>query len=207
VSACPTVFDAFPIQIRHPCFRVINLQNIAQGLRLLWDSLCGPAGKSNALPSPRSRVPNHMDSYNPPVECRTTKISDGSSGDKQTSLTYQNVYDALRKVPSYTPYVVERFRRCLDLYLCPRVEKARLSVPPSAILPPLPNPKELRPFPTTELLRMIGHRDKVLCIAPDPTGHWLLSGSSDCTLRKWEISTGRCTRVWHFTKEVKSVAW
>jgi len=54
---------------------------------------------------------------------------------------------------------------------------------------------------------MIGHRDKVLCIAPDPTGHWLLSGSSDCTLRKWEISTGRCTRVWHFTKEVKSVAW
>merc|ERR1711990_170304 len=83
-----------------------------------------------------------------------------------------------------TPYVVERFRRCLDLYLCPRVEKARLSVPPSAILPPLPNPKELRPFPTTELLRMIGHRDKVLCIAPDPTGHWLLSGSSDCTLRK-----------------------
>lgn len=54
---------------------------------------------------------------------------------------------------------------------------------------------------------MIGHRDKVLCIAPDPTGHWLLSGSSDCTLRKWEISTGRCTRVWHFAKEVKSVAW
>ena len=47
VSACRTVFDAFPIQIIHPCFRVINLQNIAQGLRLLWDSLCGPAGKSN----------------------------------------------------------------------------------------------------------------------------------------------------------------
>jgi len=98
MSACRIVFDAFPIQIIYQCFRVINLQSVAQGLRLLWDSLCGPAGKSNALPLPRSRVPNHMDSYNPPVEYRTTKISDGSSGDKQTSLTYQNVYDALRKV-------------------------------------------------------------------------------------------------------------
>lgn len=26
-------------------------------------------------------------------------------------------------------------------------------------------------------------------------------------MRKWEISTGRCIRVWHFTKEVKHVAW
>ena len=47
VSACRNVFDAFPIQITDKCFRVINLQNVAQGLRLLWDSLCGPAGKSN----------------------------------------------------------------------------------------------------------------------------------------------------------------
>ena len=54
----------------------------------------------------------------------------------------------------------------------------------------------------------------------------LVSGSSDRTMRKWEvqlsefggilknlmflfhqISTGRCIRVWHFTKEVKHVAW
>ena len=44
------------------------------------------------------------------------------------------------------PFHFFRFRRCLDLYLCPRVEKARLNVPPSAILPPLPNPKVKKIF-------------------------------------------------------------
>ena len=44
VSACRTVFDAFPIQIIHPCFRVINL-NIARDCDIMGP-LCGPA-KSN----------------------------------------------------------------------------------------------------------------------------------------------------------------
>lgn len=184
--------------------------NVSQGLRLIWDSLRTPTGNINvpqSLVIPKTRAPSHIDSYNPPVEYRTTDVFSGSSRNKQTSQVYQNVYGALRKVPSYAPYVIDRFRRCLDLYLCPRVEKHRISVHPSDILPPLPNPKELRPFPTTEMLRMTGHRGKVLSIAPDPTGNWLVSGSSDRTMRKWEISTGRCIRVWHFTKEVKHVAW
>ena len=154
--------------------------NVSQGLRLIWDSLRTPTGNINvpqSLVIPKTRAPSHIDSYNPPVEYRTTDVFNGSSRNKQTSQVFQNVYGALRKVPSYAPYVIDRFelkkvfcwngsqtafqsrfRRCLDLYLCPRVEKHRISVHPSDILPPLPNPKELRPFPTTEMLRMTGHR-------------------------------------------------
>ena len=41
-----------------------------------------------------------------------------------------------------------RFTRCLDLYLCPRALKMRMNVDPQSLLPQLPNPKDLRPFPT-----------------------------------------------------------
>jgi len=56
---------------------------------------------SNTIPTlfiPKTRAPSHIDSYNPPVEYRTTDVFNGSSRNKQTSQVYQNVYGALRKV-------------------------------------------------------------------------------------------------------------
>ncbi|KYF38960.1 putative ribosome biogenesis protein BOP1 [Toxoplasma gondii ARI] len=44
--------------------------------------------------------------------------------------------------------LVFRFNRCLDLYLCPRSLKMAMNVDPESLLPQLPSPNELRPFPT-----------------------------------------------------------
>lgn len=41
-----------------------------------------------------------------------------------------------------------RFGRCLDLYLCPRSLKMAMNVDPASLLPQLPSPNDLRPFPT-----------------------------------------------------------
>ena len=46
----------------------------------------------------------------------------------------------------------ERYERCLDLYLCPRSIKQRITIDRNALLPELPNINELRPFPTTQSL-------------------------------------------------------
>ena len=35
-------------------------------------------------------------------------------------------YNALRLVPAYDRFVQERFERCLDLYLAPRVRRNRV---------------------------------------------------------------------------------
>ena len=113
-------------------------------------------------------------------------------------------YNSLREVPAYPRFIRERFERCLDLYLCPRQLKMRVSethayvhpthistpphtdtcahtfsillpcalpcvVPcvipcapptrvqvniddPSVLLPKLPKPKDLHPFPTSEAI-------------------------------------------------------
>jgi ribosome biogenesis protein ERB1 len=58
-------------------------------------------------------------------------------------------YKSLRHVPMYADFIKERFNRCLDLYLCPRAIKRKLQVDPDTLLPKLPDPKDLRPFPTT----------------------------------------------------------
>ena len=55
----------------------------------------------------------------------------------------------MRELGRYKDFVKERFERCLDLYLCPRVHKRRLNIDPESLVPKLPKPRELRPFPTT----------------------------------------------------------
>ena len=72
-------------------------------------------------------------------------------------------------MPAYASFINERFERCLDLYLCPRTRKKRLDIDPESLVPRLPKPADLQPFPTTLLLRYIGHtgrvsRDDMLCM-------------------------------------------
>ena len=70
-------------------------------------------------------------------------------------------FDSLRRVPAYASFINERFERCLDLYLCPRTRKKRLDIDPESLVPRLPKPADLQPFPTTLLLRYIGHKGRV----------------------------------------------
>jgi ribosome biogenesis protein ERB1 len=61
----------------------------------------------------------------------------------------------------YADFIKERFERCLDLYLCPRVRKKRMHIDPESLVPKLPKPQDLQPFPTQLGLRFLGHRGKV----------------------------------------------
>jgi ribosome biogenesis protein ERB1 len=99
-------------------------------------------------------------------------------------------FDSLRKVPAYGSFVKERFYRSLDLYLAPRTRKNRLNIDPSLLLPKLPKPEELRPFPTITSVEFIGHSGRVRSVAIDPTGKWLASGGDDGTVKLWELETG-----------------
>ena len=57
-------------------------------------------------------------------------------------------FDALRKVPLYQDLIKEHFERCLDLYMCPRMTRKKMNVSdPSTLIPELPSPNDLKPFP------------------------------------------------------------
>lgn len=150
------------------------------------------------IPAPKLPPPGFDLSYNPPPEYLPTakekeEWEKADPEDRNKEYLPQG-YDSLRKVPGYGPMVKERFERCLDLYLAPRVRRNRLNVDPASMLPKLPRPEELRPFPTTCACVFRGHEGPVRSVGIDPSGTWLASGGDDGTVRVWDLHTGR--QVW-----------
>lgn len=97
---------------------------------------------------------------------------------------------------------------------------------PEDLIPKLPQLRDLQPFPTTEVLVSFGtscfliitvcmlfaqvyegHSGMVQCVGVEAEGQWLASGSHDCTVRLWEVTTGRCVRILPFPSKPLTVAF
>lgn len=165
------------------------------------------------IPPPKRHLPGHAESYNPPPEYLFDKKELKEWNKLQTTPWKRKLhfipqkYNALREVPAYPKYVKERFQRCLDLYLCPRALKMRLTIEPEALVPQLPSPKDLQPFPTTMSMVFKGHTDMVRSITAEPMGQYIASGGDDMNLKIWEIATGRCVKTVPCGGIIRSVAW
>ncbi|KAJ8273377.1 hypothetical protein GJAV_G00100920 [Gymnothorax javanicus] len=163
------------------------------------------------VPAPKMNLPGHEESYNPPPEYLFTeeeKLAWEQQDPEDRKLGFiPQKHSCLRTVPAYSRFIHERFERCLDLYLCPRQRKMRVNVDPEDLIPKLPKPKDLQPFPTTQSLVYRGHSSLVRSISVSPSGQWLASGSDDCTVRLWEVSTARCMKTIEVGGAVKSIAW
>ena len=127
-------------------------------------------------------LPGNAESYNPPEEYLFTPEEkaawDGMDPSDRPSNFVPHKYAALRHVPLYDGLIKERFERCLDLYLCPREMKQRLNIDPDSLLPQLPKPAELRPFPERHSFSFDGHTGRVYSLSVSPSGEWLLSASA-----------------------------
>ena len=153
------------------------------------------------IPAPKLPPPGYEESYHPPPEylpdaAEKKAWEDANVESRERDFLPAN-HDALRKVPGYERFVKEKFDRCLDLYLAPRVRRKKLDIDPESLLPKLPDPNELKPFPTTCATLFRGHKGRVRSVAIDPSGTWLATGGDDGALRVWELLTGR--QAWHLT--------
>ena len=168
----------------------------------------------DTIPAPKMRLPGHAESYNPPPEYvpnenekkRWEEMADEPQRRKLNFLPQK--YDCLRKVPAYEKFINERFERCLDLYLAPRARKMRLTIQPEDLVPQLPKPQDLQPFPQVCALTFKGHQNMVRTLSIEPKGQFLASGSDDGTVKIWEVHTGYCMKTFVFGKTIiQSVAW
>ena len=161
----------------------------------LWENSEESSDHIMNLRAPKLPPPTNEESYNPPEEYLLTPEEKEAWEKMEPSERERNFlpqkYGALRKVPGYAESVRERFERSLDLYLAPRVRKNKLNIDPESLIPELPSPKDLRPFPIRCSTVYIGHKGKIRTMSIDPSGLWLATGSDDGTVRVWEILTGR----------------
>ena len=163
-----------------------------QKFYLMWDD----DGKSedvrrieNPISAPKPRLPGHVESYNPPPEY-TFSQKDIDHWMKLKDTPYKRkfpfipkTFSCLRSVPSYDRFARERFVRCLDLYLCPRAKKMRLTIQPEDLVPQLPKPRDLQPFPTVCSMIFKGHKGLIRTISHDPLGQFMVSGCDDKTIK------------------------
>eukprot|EP00607_Mallomonas_marina_P010421 CAMPEP_0182423966 /NCGR_PEP_ID=MMETSP1167-20130531/10067_1 /TAXON_ID=2988 /ORGANISM="Mallomonas Sp, Strain CCMP3275" /LENGTH=258 /DNA_ID=CAMNT_0024603381 /DNA_START=160 /DNA_END=933 /DNA_ORIENTATION=+ len=167
--------------------------------------------KNFHLPAPKMPLPGHAESYNPPDEYLMTeeeieKMLDLDPLERQYDFIPKK-YDSLRHVQGYNNFIRERFERCLDLYLCPRKLKRRLNIDPNTLIPRLPKPSELKPYPNSLCLQYLGHEGKIRGLSLSSDGQYLASCSDDKTVRIWEVETCLCRYHWSFQSPVIGVEW
>lgn len=168
------------------------------------------------IPPPKLKLPDHDESYNPPAEYLPTETEKKEWEELDEEDREKNYLPrkagSLRLVPGWADFIKERFERCLDLYLAPRVQKHKLNIDPESLIPQLPSPKDLRPFPSRIGVVYEGHTDRIRATSIDPSGMWVATGSDDGSVRVWEIRTGREVWKWLYPNAggddvVYSMAW
>lgn len=167
----------------------------------LWADEAEDADRHMHIPAPKLPPPGYEESYHPPPEYlpdkKERKTWEETDPEDRESEFLPNDFGSLRKVPGYENFVKEKFERCLDLYLAPRVRRSKLNIDPESLLPKLPSPEELKPFPTACATIFRGHKGRVRTLAIDSSGLWLATGGDDGTVRVWELLTGR--QLWSVT--------
>ena len=97
----------------------------------IWDETDEPLQDHPMhIPAPKLALPQHNESYNPPAEYlfsdeELKEWKELDPEDRPTNFIPKK-HDNLRSVAAYDRFIQERFERCLDLYLCPRMKKKKV---------------------------------------------------------------------------------
>ncbi|KAL0229091.1 hypothetical protein GEMRC1_013711 [Eukaryota sp. GEM-RC1] len=189
---------------------------------LLWDDSGKVIGdvnrRSQYIPPPKPKPPSHIESYNPPEEFIPTQeeLNQWAMMDpEQRPVNFvPRKYSSLRSVPYYQPFVEERFERCMDLYLCPRTYRKKVVENPDDLLPKLPAPRDLRPYPTRSLVSVVIESKGLKSIDNHVDGLYMAVGDSDGKVSILEVFTGRVVLSFGFVSSnvrldsaVTAVSW
>ncbi|KAL4241279.1 Ribosome biogenesis protein ERB1 [Abortiporus biennis] len=170
-----------------------------------------PSTHPAPLPAPKPRLPTNAESYNPPEEYLPTeeerkKWEETEKEDRERDFLPQK-YSALRLVPAYDQFIQQRFQRQLDLYLAPRIQRAKLQIDPNSLIPKLPSPNSLKPFPIYKSLSITHEKGRVRSLSVSSDGAWAVSGDESGVVSLWEVIVGKEVKRWKFEGKIGSIEW
>lgn len=164
-----------------------------------------------ALILPKTKRPNNRESYNPEDKYLLTKEQEKEWKESHTEdreIEYiPRKFDVLRKIEVYENTLRERFERCLDLYLAPRIKKRKVHMNPDDLLPELPPPSSLKPFPSFANIYYKGHESRIRTIKVNLAGTHLVSGDEKGFVFMFDVRTSRIIKKWKFGDSVYGLDW
>jgi ribosome biogenesis protein ERB1 len=87
--------------------------------------------------------------------------------------------------------------------MCPRMMKKKANiVDPNALIPQLPSPNDLKPFPSQISLEFKFHETCVRAISVSPCGKYLASGDEDHNVIVWDCVTTRILRKYKLENSI-----
>jgi len=177
----------------------------------IWNDEPSSSHAPPQLPAPKLRLPTHSESYNPPEEYLPTeeerKEWEATDKEDRERDYLPQKYPSLRLVPAYDQFIQDRFSRQLDLYLAPRIQRTKLNIDPSSLIPKLPSPNTLRPFPNYRSLVFTHARGRVRCVSVSPDGAWVVSADEEGIVCLWEVIVGREVKRWSLDEKVTALDW
>lgn len=175
-------------------------------VHLLWDDTEEQIlGRRHYIAAPPEDLPGHDLSYNPPEEFLPT--AEEAQDLENNFLAVPKKYTCLRHVPWYPRTWHDRMQRCQDLYACPRRKGTRHKIAAQSLLPDLPSPQDLQPFPQRPAMSYIRQNKAVTSVSVHPSGQWVACGSADRHLRVFEVINGRLMFDVDLRAPITSVAW
>ena len=87
--------------------------------------------------------------------------------------------------------------------MCPRMTRKKMNVTdPNALIPELPSPGDLKPFPTQVSVEFNFHKTCVRSISVTPCGKFLATGDEDHNLVIWDVKSARILRKYKLPNAV-----
>jgi ribosome biogenesis protein ERB1 len=91
--------------------------------------------------------------------------------------------------------------------LCPRVKKKKLNIDPDTLVPKLPNPKLLKPFPTNISIKYEGHASPVLSVSVSLSGEYLATGDQSGFFIVWDVLSSRKLFTKQYHHPIYCIDW
>ena len=135
---------------------------------------------------PKRELPETEESYNPPL-----------NNEKREGI--------LRRIPRYDKLIDEELERCCDLFLSTRIIRKKIDIKESDLLPDLPNPDQLKPFPTKETIVYKGHTSSIKAICIDSFGNVLISADNGNFIHFYDVFTGKIICRIDLKEKVKKI--
>lgn len=125
--------------------------------------------------------------------------------DNDLSYNYNDPYCCLRKTPRYDKLINDQFERLNDIFSNTRVIKKKRDIKEEEILPNVPSPSELKPFPTKDNINHINHASNIKFLCIEPSGDYIFTSDTGNFLHITDLLTGKIVYETNLREKVKDI--